>query len=206
MRPSPSKMVAILLLAAFASPAAWAASAASMLPLDLMNSGKPIAEPVNNAAFIPGPDAVAAPAFVGALKIAQTEMQTKPAVEHPMQDGRHARLFPSVTLEFFTMDGMPVPVQRGEMVRETASGKVPTYWRVIPQFGRVWKEKADGEWSRAAFPIMLVNDTSQRPYLDSSGQGGGTAERCEEEQWRGGDDRAGGRPTVTLLRSNRWVP
>jgi len=69
MRPSPSKMVAILLLAAFASPAAWAASAASMLPLDLMNSGKPIAEPVNNAAFIPGPDAVAAPAFVSAPTI-----------------------------------------------------------------------------------------------------------------------------------------
>jgi CubicO group peptidase (beta-lactamase class C family) len=164
MRPLPARIGAILIFAPVVCPAVWAASASGMLALDLMTSGKPIAEPVNNAAFIPGPDAGAAPAFSGALKIAQTEMQTKPALEHPMQDGRDARLFPGVTLEFFTMDGMLVPVQRGEMVRETVPGKVPSFWRVIPQFGRVWKEQTDGAWSRAAFPIMLVNDTENHAH------------------------------------------
>jgi hypothetical protein len=40
-----------------------------------------------------------------------------------------------------------VPVQRGEMVRETGVGTTPSYWHVIPQFGRVWREKRDGEWA-----------------------------------------------------------
>jgi CubicO group peptidase (beta-lactamase class C family) len=35
---------------------------------------------------------------------------------------------------------------------------------VIPQFGRVWREKDDGEWSRAAFPLMLVNDTENHAH------------------------------------------
>jgi CubicO group peptidase (beta-lactamase class C family) len=129
-----------------------------------MSSGKPTAAPVANSAFVPGPDAIAAPDFSGALKIEQTQMEAKPTLEHPMQDGRDARLFPGVTLEFFTMDGILVPVQRGEMVGETAPGKVRSYWTVIPQFGRVWKEKADGGWSRAAFPIMLVNDTENHAH------------------------------------------
>ena len=79
-------------------------------------------------------------------------MQTKPAIAHPMQDGRDARLFPAVTLEFFTMDGLLVPVQRGEMVRESASAKVPSFWQVIPQIGRVWKEGCRRQMVARRFP------------------------------------------------------
>ncbi|HET9388654.1 MAG TPA: hypothetical protein VFO44_03315 [Steroidobacteraceae bacterium] len=85
-------------------------------------------------------------------------MQTEPAVEHPMQDGRDARLFPGMTLQFFTMDGLLVPVQRGEMVPESGPVAAPSFWQVIPEVGRTWKEAADGKWSRAAFPLTLVND------------------------------------------------
>src|SRR5208282_2730947 len=53
---------------------------------------------------------------------------------------------------------------RGEMVRETSAGSSPSYWRVIPQFGKVWRERADGAWSRAAFPLMLVNDTENHAH------------------------------------------
>ena len=81
-----------------------------------------------------------------------------------MIDGRDARLFPGLELEFFTSGGALVPVQRGEMVRESAAATVPSYWRVIPQFGRVWHERADGDWSRAAFPLMLVNDTENHAH------------------------------------------
>ena len=164
MRWSLPKIAVGLMLAALAPWAAWAGAPSGLLPTDPMISGKATAEPVANSAFIPGPDAIAAPDLAGVLKIAQTPMQTKPTLEHPLQDGRDARLFPGVSLEFFTMDGILVPVQRGEMVRETLPGKVPSYWRVIPQFGRVWKEKADGEWSRAAFPVMLVNDTENHAH------------------------------------------
>ncbi len=81
-----------------------------------------------------------------------------------MQDGRDARLFPGVAIEVFTVGDLLVPVQRGEMVRETAPGRTPSYWRVIPQVGRVWREKTDGDWARAAFPLMLVNDTENHAH------------------------------------------
>src|SRR5262249_51272031 len=125
----------------------WAASASDVLPVGLMISGKPTDAPVANLAFAAGADVIAAQDFVGAITVAQTPMQTKPAIERPVQDGRDARLFPGVTLEFFTMDGLLVPVQRGEMVRESAPVKVPSFWQVIPQVGRVWKEGSDGKWS-----------------------------------------------------------
>ena len=49
--------------------------------------------------------------------------------------------------------------QIGTMIGEERrnSGK-HSYWHVIPQYGRVWKEPGDGDWSRAALPIMLVHN------------------------------------------------
>jgi CubicO group peptidase (beta-lactamase class C family) len=91
-------------------------------------------------------------------------MQTLPVLDHPVIQGRDTRTFPGTQLEFFTIDDVLVPVERGQMVRETAAGPTPSYWRVIPQFGKVWREKGDGEWSRAAFPIMLVNDTENHAH------------------------------------------
>ncbi|MDH4167227.1 MAG: beta-lactamase family protein [Gammaproteobacteria bacterium] len=87
-----------------------------------------------------------------------------PALAKPVLDGRDARQFPGVSLRFVTLGDVLVPLERGEMVRETAAGKVPSYWRVIPQFGRVWREQADGDWSRAALPLMLVNDTENHAH------------------------------------------
>jgi hypothetical protein len=164
MNASASKLLATLIMTITACSTTWAISASDTLPAGLMVSGKPTAEPVANAAFAPGARSGVAPDFAGTLKIAQTAMQAKPTIGHPMQDGRDGRLFPGITLEFFTVDGLLVPVERGAMVRETAPGSVPSYWRVIPQFGRVWKEPTDGRWSRAAFPIMLVNDTENHAH------------------------------------------
>ena len=50
------------------------------------------------------------------------------------------------------------------MVRESGGGSTPSYWRVIPQIGKVWREAGDGDWSRAAFPVMLVNDTENHAH------------------------------------------
>lgn len=153
-----SKLVSILALTLSLVRPTWAASASDVLPVALMNSGEVSDAPVANLAFAPGPQATGAPEFVGAITVAQTPMQAAPAVDRPMQDGRDARLFPGVTLEFFTMDGLLVPVQRGEMVHESAHVVVPSFWQVIPEVGRTWKELSDGKWSRAAFPLTLVND------------------------------------------------
>lgn len=156
----------VLMAAAIAaSPTVGLAGPASeILPAETMLAARLPDSPAANAAFAPGADAGAAPAFAGVLRIAQTTILTQPSLEQPIVGGRDARLFPGVTLEFFTAGEILVPVQRGEMVRESATARLPSYWRVIPQFGRVWHEKGDGEWSRAAFPLMLVNDTENHAH------------------------------------------
>ncbi len=140
------------------SPMGLAAGAAAILPTTQLLAGHVGTAPVVNAAFIPGRDALPAPPFSGVLNIRQSPLQTTPVLDKPLQQGRDARLFPGITLEFFTVDNLLVPVQLGEMVRESAPGSVPSYWRVIPQVGRTWREKPDGGWSRASFPVMLVSD------------------------------------------------
>ncbi|GAC1675666.1 MAG: hypothetical protein NVS9B2_25820 [Steroidobacteraceae bacterium] len=140
------------------------ADAAALLPVQTFQSAQPLAAPVTNSAFVPDGNALAAPAFNGSIKVHAVPMQTLPVLTQPLIQGRDARIFPGVQLEFFTVGDVLVPVQRGEMVRETAAGTAPSYWRVIPQFGRVWREKADGDWSRAAFPVMLVNDTENHAH------------------------------------------
>ncbi len=140
------------------------ADAAALLPVQAFQSAHPLPAPVTNSAFVPDENALVAPAFSGSIKVHGAPMQTLPVLTQPLIQGRDARIFPGVQLEFFTVGDVLVPVQRGEMVRETGAGTAPSYWRVIPQFGKVWREKADGDWSRAAFPVMLVNDTENHAH------------------------------------------
>jgi hypothetical protein len=140
------------------------AGSADLLPVQVFESAHELAAPVANVAFVPGEDALPAPEFAGVLKIQATRMQTAPVLQPAVIQGRDVRIFPSMKLEFFTLGNVLVPVQRGEMVREIGAGPVPSYWRVIPQLGKVWREKGDGDWSRAAFPVMLVNDTENHAH------------------------------------------
>jgi CubicO group peptidase (beta-lactamase class C family) len=145
-------------------PLASRAGSAELLPVQAFQSARTLDAPVANAAFAPGEGALPAPAFAGVLTVHAAPMQTLPVLQQPLIQGRDVRIFPGVRLEFFTVGDVLVPVQRGEMVRETGAGSSPSYWRVIPQFGKVWREKTDGDWSRAAFPIMLVNDTENHAH------------------------------------------
>jgi hypothetical protein len=146
------------------SPAAARAGAAELVPVQAFKGARGLDAPVANSAFAPGEGALPAPEFAGVLKMHASPMQTMPPLAQPLIQGRDARIFPGVQLEFFTVGDLLVPVQRGEMVRETSAGSTPSYWRVIPQVGKVWREKGDGDWSRAAFPIMLVNDTENHAH------------------------------------------
>jgi CubicO group peptidase (beta-lactamase class C family) len=145
------------------SPAARA-GAAELLPEQVFHAARTLDAPVANSAFAPGAAALPAPEFTGVLKVKAAPMQTLPVLKEPLIQGRDVRIFPGVQLEFFTLGDVLVPVQRGEMVRENGAGTTASYWRVIPQFGRVWRESGDGDWSRAAFPIMLVNDTENHAH------------------------------------------
>ena len=139
-------------------------AASDVLPLRAFEAQRTLATPVRNAAFFPGKDALGAPPFVGTLQLTPTQLPIDPPLDQPLIMGRDARTFPGVQLGFFTLGEFLIPVERGEMVRETSTATTPSYWRVIPQFGRVWREKADGDWTRAAFPLMLVNDTENHAH------------------------------------------
>jgi CubicO group peptidase (beta-lactamase class C family) len=157
-----ASLLAVALVAL--NPVIARAGAADLLPVQTFQVARALEAPVANSAFAPGPGALPAPAFAGVLKLKPMRMQTLPVLTQPLIEGRDARIFPGVQLEFFTAGDVLVPVQRGEMVRETQAGSTPSYWRVIPQFGKVWRETSDGAWSRAAFPIMLVNDTENHAH------------------------------------------
>ena len=140
------------------------AASAEILPVRVFEAAHPLDAPVANSAFAPDAGALPAPAFAGVLKIRAAPMQTLPVLTQPLIQGRDTRVFPGAQLEFFTVGDVLVPVQRGQMVRESGGGATPSYWRIIPQFGRVWREKGDGDWARAAFPVMLVNDTENHAH------------------------------------------
>ena len=138
---------------------------ADALPARIMTQMEATATPVDNGAFAPGKDALPAPPFNGVVQTAPAPLQSLPALAKRIVDDRDALVVPGLTLGLFTLGDTLVPVQRGEMVRETAPGKTASYWRVIPQFGRVWREPTDADgWSRAALPLMLVNDTENHAH------------------------------------------
>lgn len=121
--------------------------------------------PAPNECFRPPAEALIAPEFSGVLQIAQSRIQTRPRLTAPRIEGRDARLFPRITLGFVTIEGVLVPLQRGQIVPERRSGETRSYWSVIPQFGRVWRDpREEGEWSRAAFALMLVGDTENHSH------------------------------------------
>ena len=113
---------------------------------------------VDNRAFVPPSDAVdAREPFNGTLLLAEHLMISEPRdLKYHRMLGKDVQYFPAVRLGFVTVDGDLVPLTQ-EVIRagSTAAGK--SYWDVIVQPGRVWTEKADGGWSRAAFPFALVH-------------------------------------------------
>lgn len=146
------------------TPLAARAGSAEVLPVQAFESARTLDAPVANGVFAPADGALPAPEFDGVLKVRPAPMRTLPVLTQSLIQGRDTRIFPGVQLEFFTLGDALVPVQRGEMVRESGAGTTPSYWRIIPQVGRVWREKGDGDWARAAFPVMLVNDTENHAH------------------------------------------
>ncbi len=150
-----------------------AQSAGEHLPRQQMLAGVAAETPVANAAFTPGPDAWRAEPLHARFHIRQTRMTLNRTLSQPICDGRPVeqggscrggadkRLFPEISMELFSFadDTMLGSAQIGTMIGEERrhSGK-HSYWHVIPQYGRVWKEPGDGDWSRAALPIMLVHN------------------------------------------------
>ena len=154
---------AMLLALACVPHAALAGAAARFLPRELMMAGSP-AMPVDNAAYAPGPDALPAPPLLGVLTLDRAALQSLPELTHPIIEGRDARIFPSIRLSLFTHGDALVPVERGRLLRGRDKTTPLSYWSIIAQPGKVWREAADHGWSRAALVLMLVNDTENHAH------------------------------------------
>ncbi len=141
----------------FASSAQAQALPKHLLAVELQSQVQP-AMLVDNQAFVP--DAHAAPAHVpfrGTLRLDEVAMTTTPADlgAHDML-AKDAQYFPKVDLTFMTVGQDLVPVTQ-EVIRAGSVPGTKSYWDVIVQPGRVWSQRGDGAWSRAAFPFSLVH-------------------------------------------------
>ena len=158
---------AVLLLGAWQAMAiatAFAGPARTHLPDRALFEDANPATPAMNAAFAPAADAMPAPPLAGRLVFDATPLSTDPRLQQPLVGGRDARIFPGVALDFVSVGDRLVPLQRGSFVVESRPGASPSYWSVIPQVGRIWREVGEHGWSRAAFPVMLVNDTENHAH------------------------------------------
>jgi hypothetical protein len=110
-----------------------------------------------NTAFTPGPDAVSAhEPFVGTLRLTESEMISEPAAfAPPLVLGRNPKLFPGVTISFFSYKGDLVPFTQ-DVIRYGSTKRGRSYWDIIVQPGRVWSVPDDGRLV-AGFPFALVN-------------------------------------------------
>jgi hypothetical protein len=124
-----------------------------------------VSELISNAAFHPGPNALPAPAFEATLQIEPVLMQFTPALGVVSVGGRDARLFPRCRLDFLTLGQVLVPAQWGQMVAEQSGPGIASYWSLIPQFGRIWRDPGDETgWNTAGFALTLVNDLENHAH------------------------------------------
>jgi len=113
---------------------------------------------IKNAAFTPPPGARPPhEPFAGTLQLRETRMATRPETfGHAKVLGKDTQTFPAVALTFFTVGADLVPATQ-EVIRSGFAPEGSSYWDILVQPGRVWSERGDGSWSRAAFPFALVN-------------------------------------------------
>src|SRR6056297_2402935 len=64
------------------------------------------------------------------------------------------KVFPGFTIDFVTHEKKLIPLEN-DIIYTRHQGK--SFWDVIVGTGDVWREEADGAWSRASFPLTLTD-------------------------------------------------
>ena len=112
---------------------------------------------VPNASFVPLAGTAAAPAFHGTLRVQESRMAATPETFKSGEVfGKNPMIFPAFELSFTTADGDLIPVTQ-DVVRVGSLPGGESFWDILVQPGRVWKEEGDGDWSRASFPFALMH-------------------------------------------------
>jgi CubicO group peptidase (beta-lactamase class C family) len=92
----------------------------------------------------------AAYSFSGSVSFEDTTLNfPKERASYPGED-----IFPGFTVDLVAHEGGLIPIQKGPIFTRHHSN---SFWDVIVGTGAVWQEKNDGEWSRASFPLSLID-------------------------------------------------
>ena len=103
--------------------------------------------PVPNEMFLPpsGAESARHP-FEGTLVIDSAEMQTHPdPLETRHVFDRDVKLFPSVRLDFYTLDDRLLPAER-DLIRSGSLAPGGSFWDLLVFPGRIWSERDGEEW------------------------------------------------------------
>lgn len=151
-------LTAVVGFVLFSTQPAMADTPRQMLSADELRSTIAPLGLVDNRWFTPADGAgVAKHDFTGTLVLQELEMGTDPAAfSSPEVRGKDPKIFPAVSIAFFTDDGDLVPVSQ-DLIRYGSTKVGRSYWDIIVQPGRTWSESDDGDWSRASFPFALVH-------------------------------------------------
>ena len=63
-------------------------------------------------------------------------------------------IFPGFTVDLIAHEGALIPIQKEPIFTQDYS---KSFWDVIVGAGAVWQEETDGAWSRASFPLSLID-------------------------------------------------
>lgn len=125
--------------------------------VELTNNMLEPAKPLQNSSFMPtGESGTAHHEFSGGLVLSAIEMKARPEFKSRDVLGKDPKIFPGVTLHFFSHQGDLVPVTRDVITPEAEQAK-NSFWEIIVQPGKTWAEPGDNGWSRASFPFALMN-------------------------------------------------
>jgi CubicO group peptidase (beta-lactamase class C family) len=92
----------------------------------------------------------AAHSFSGSVSFTDTRLIfPKERESYPGED-----IFPGFTVDFLAHEGELIPMQPEPIFTRDHSN---SFWDVIVGAGAVWQEENDGAWSRASFPLSLID-------------------------------------------------
>ncbi len=90
-------------------------------------------------------------AFEGEVRFGA--VRGKARFAHPMAKKWKLEHLPAFVARFTSENGYLIPFERELIVDKSPD----CAWNVVLSPGRIWSEKGDGGWSRAAFPFLLAN-------------------------------------------------
>ncbi len=131
---------------------------------ELVNNVLEFKKPFHNGSFIPSSNSDSAHHdFSGNIALSSIEMKIRPKIKSQKDIIRDPKIFPGVTLSFFSHQGDLVPVTRGVITPKPEQAN-NSYWEIIVQPGKTWSEPEDIGWSRASFPFALMNSQENETH------------------------------------------